>query len=584
MTMAAPPSLWSSHFEDDAARILSEAAKSENPVECLRHALLCRSHHQVSSFLDRFSRHVLEKVGVDGGAGAGAGAGAGVGGVVAAASASAASGGAQAVAADGDDGTGRGKVDKAAGLRCANPPPTLPSPSHGGQMLRIQIVPVFMQRSVAAVLASCWGKISPAVQQTSEAALAHLASSDAAIARLLTIPGVPASLRSIHDSKAATSRLALLGASTFGKVAKEIRAHEARWESLAKLEREAAEKEEAASREAAAAAAACGRESKRGGGERGGEGKQGEADGGGAGDGEDGQSRKRRKSASVEEEINQRQAQSSSVGGHQGHGDGRGGGASTGGGGGEGKKKGSERLAVLEEAQPNAVALGALRASLEAMRVHAGKDALPKEVYQLFESPQLDKSLELAGLCTVADEVLLLIVGELVNEATSQRQVQSLMRSVLLARVLKLTQPASRALLAAILKTCKEHPRAAINYLVMPLLRLSDVGSAQVEVVNRIIKEGLQEPPKQQLLSAILDMHRQDSSRPYIHQIPQTREPCLPLSTALAPDQAPDVCFADLRSTPFKSPQCPLSSSPFSTVILFKCELPLRITVENSQR
>jgi hypothetical protein len=401
-------------------------------------------------------------------------------------------------------------------------------------MLRIQMAPVFMQRSVAAVLASCWGKISPTVQRTSEAALARLASGDVAIARLLTIPGVPASLRSIHHSTAAKSRMALLGASAFGKVAKEIRAHETRWESLAVLERESAEKEEAASREAAAAAAAaCRRESKRGSGEGGGEGEQGGGGGGGGGgEGGDGQSRKRKKSASAEEEIDQRQAQSSSIGGHQGHGDGRGGGASTGGGGGEGKKKGSEKLAVLEEAQPNVAALGALRASLEAMRVHAGKDSLPKEVYQLLESPQLDKSLELAGLCTVADEVLLLIVGELVNDATSQRQVQSIMRSVLLARVLQLKQPASRALLAAILKTCKEHPRAAINYLVMPLLRLPDVGSAQVEVVNRIIKEGLQEPPKQQLLSAILDMHRQDSSRPYTpHQIIQNCPPCLPPST-----------------------------------------------------
>jgi hypothetical protein len=43
-----------------------------------------------------------------------------------------------------------------------------------------------------------------------------------------------------------------------------------------------------------------------------------------------------------------------------------------------------------------------------------------------------------------------------------------------------LSQPASRALLSALVRASKSHPRAIVHELILPLVRTEDLGSAQV--------------------------------------------------------------------------------------------------------
>ena len=45
-----------------------------------------------------------------------------------------------------------------------------------------------------------------------------------------------------------------------------------------------------------------------------------------------------------------------------------------------------------------------------------------------------------------------------------------------------LCQPASRALLSALVRAAKSHPRAVIQELILPLVRDKDLGSAQVPI------------------------------------------------------------------------------------------------------
>lgn len=376
--------------------------------------------------------------------------------------------------------------------------------------MRIQCAPLFVQRSVVAALADCWGRMGSLAQERCEAALVRHAAGDAAMVRLLSRPELPASLRKLR--LAATGRLAALGSCMFGEVGRDVQKEEAKLEQLASLDR-AAEEENLRQQRQQRQQAAAERRRRR---DRGGEEEVG---------GQPGSSKRRREGGGgeVEEEAEGRD-RARGQGGSESHGQEqqrREFLATEGAGGGGGQAMGAVQLEHLAgDREVDEGALMRLQAELMAVRPHAGREALPREVYILLQMPQLDRCLEMAGVREVPDEVLLLLVEELVTEAMSQRQAQAFLRTVFLAKVMGLAQPASRALLAAILKASKDHPRAAIHHLVLPLLRQPDLGSAQVEVANRIVKEGLQEAPKLQLLSAILDMH--NPSQPGVQGVPLT--------------------------------------------------------------
>mmetsp|Transcript_19210 Transcript_19210/g.30000 ORF Transcript_19210/g.30000 Transcript_19210/m.30000 type:complete len:125 (-) Transcript_19210:422-796(-) len=58
----------------------------------------------------------------------------------------------------------------------------------------------------------------------------------------------------------------------------------------------------------------------------------------------------------------------------------------------------------------------------------------------------------------------------------------------------------------------KRHPRAAVKSLISPLLGDPDIGSAQVEVINRFVKEGLPASIHADFLSVILNPQPSEAS------------------------------------------------------------------------
>ncbi|XP_024232119.1 Fanconi anemia group E protein [Oncorhynchus tshawytscha] len=67
----------------------------------------------------------------------------------------------------------------------------------------------------------------------------------------------------------------------------------------------------------------------------------------------------------------------------------------------------------------------------------------------------------------------------------------TLIKSLLLGKVLSLSEPASRCLVTAVTSLCSRYPRPTCHALIGPVLEEGQTGSAQAELLNRLIEDCL---------------------------------------------------------------------------------------------
>lgn len=113
---------------------------------------------------------------------------------------------------------------------------------------------------------------------------------------------------------------------------------------------------------------------------------------------------------------------------------------------------------------------------------------------ELRDSGALLGALELVALDAVSDDVQRQLFEAVATHTLSYSSCVELVKRALLARVLRLEQPASRALFATVELTLDRHPKALVDGLLVPIFAQDGIGPAQAEVVCRLLKEAVRPP------------------------------------------------------------------------------------------
>ncbi|XP_041050784.1 Fanconi anemia group E protein isoform X1 [Carcharodon carcharias] len=108
---------------------------------------------------------------------------------------------------------------------------------------------------------------------------------------------------------------------------------------------------------------------------------------------------------------------------------------------------------------------------------------------------QLEKLCLLLRLSELPEHHLPLACNRLISLSSdlSYSNATVLARNLFLTRVLSLTEPASRFLMAAITSFCKKYARPSCNALIEPLLQAPDIGNIQVELICRLTEDCLEQ-------------------------------------------------------------------------------------------
>jgi len=129
----------------------------------------------------------------------------------------------------------------------------------------------------------------------------------------------------------------------------------------------------------------------------------------------------------------------------------------------------------------DSTALKALSTKLKSLRAHAAESDMPSALNAVMLLKPLDEALRILDLSHLPDEVLVVVGKVLLSEGAGLKQASTYMSVVLFPKLQALTQPASRALLSAVLHAAKEHPRAAEQSIVLRFLASHEfVGTSQV--------------------------------------------------------------------------------------------------------
>ncbi|XP_078053966.1 Fanconi anemia group E protein isoform X2 [Mustelus asterias] len=107
---------------------------------------------------------------------------------------------------------------------------------------------------------------------------------------------------------------------------------------------------------------------------------------------------------------------------------------------------------------------------------------------------QLEKLCLLLRLSKLPEHLLPLACNRLISLSSdlSYSNATVLTRNLFLTRVLSLTEPASRFLMAAITSFCKKYARPSCSALIGPLLQTPDIGYIQVELICRLTEDCLE--------------------------------------------------------------------------------------------
>lgn len=156
-----------------------------------------------------------------------------------------------------------------------------------------------------------------------------------------------------------------------------------------------------------------------------------------------------------------------------------------------------------ESEQPLALLPSELLSELDTVRVTLHEESMPDDVRAARCAPGLSHLLALSDPAAVRAACEKLDVAALPDEAVhcvcqaaalpdvSSRSAGALISSVVLPRLLRLEQPASRTLFAALLALLQVHARAVLDELVLPTVWCNDgaLSAAQAEAVSRLLKE-----------------------------------------------------------------------------------------------
>ncbi|EKX47280.1 hypothetical protein GUITHDRAFT_106730 [Guillardia theta CCMP2712] len=147
-----------------------------------------------------------------------------------------------------------------------------------------------------------------------------------------------------------------------------------------------------------------------------------------------------------------------------------------------------------------------LKTALRALKPHAKSSDLPqalKDVVKMERAEQAWNSLKMEEL---GDDLFCLVSDHILDDSSGHREASCYMRNVFVPRIKLLAQPASRVLLGTIMNAVTRHSHAARDSFVLPLLEHPDLGTAQIEVLTRVIKEGFTAQTQLALLDALLDV------------------------------------------------------------------------------
>ncbi|KAJ8373282.1 hypothetical protein AAFF_G00266930 [Aldrovandia affinis] len=122
------------------------------------------------------------------------------------------------------------------------------------------------------------------------------------------------------------------------------------------------------------------------------------------------------------------------------------------------------------------------------------------QVFNDCDPPQVELLCAALCLSQVADQTLPQFSSSLlaVTPDLSFSTASALIRSLLLGKVLSLSEPASRCLVTAATSLCGRYPRPTCCALIGPVLKAGQTGSAQAELLCRLIEDGLE--PQYQVL------------------------------------------------------------------------------------
>ncbi|XP_037131398.1 Fanconi anemia group E protein isoform X1 [Syngnathus acus] len=94
------------------------------------------------------------------------------------------------------------------------------------------------------------------------------------------------------------------------------------------------------------------------------------------------------------------------------------------------------------------------------------------------------------NLSDLAEHTLIQICGRIsvLLPDLSFSTAATLIKNLLLQRVLSLTEPPSRCLVSAVTSLCSSYPRSMCHALIGPLIEQDNMGSAQAELLNKLIE------------------------------------------------------------------------------------------------
>ncbi|XP_053706035.1 Fanconi anemia group E protein isoform X2 [Synchiropus splendidus] len=134
-----------------------------------------------------------------------------------------------------------------------------------------------------------------------------------------------------------------------------------------------------------------------------------------------------------------------------------------------------------------------------------------------FSPKQIEAMCLMLNLSEVTDRTLLKLCDGLQSLELSYSSAVTLIRSLVLQRVLTLTEPASRTLLTAMMSLCLRYAAAVFHAVFGPVLEEAHMGSHQAELLNQLSLRCFNSQYKLLLLQFTLKLTWTESSLSVLH-------------------------------------------------------------------
>ncbi|KAM9785515.1 Fanconi anemia group E protein [Neosynchiropus ocellatus] len=158
----------------------------------------------------------------------------------------------------------------------------------------------------------------------------------------------------------------------------------------------------------------------------------------------------------------------------------------------------------------------------EVLDTEMGWDQNSVEVLKVLNdcSPmQMEALCQMLNLSEVTDRTLLKLCDGLQSLDLSYSSAVTLIRSLMLQRVLTLSEPASRTLLTAMTSLCLRYTRPMCHAVIGPVLEDAHMGSHQAELLNQLVLHCLDTQYKMLLLQMTLKLTWTESSLSVLYSL-----------------------------------------------------------------